>query len=743
MRGFIKATAVALAASAVLTMAGCEKKPGEEDMKLEPVPFETVDKHRVETLKNGYQIDMGDIVQVYFEEHPEWVELYNKSWKLHKDHIQQIPEATNPESPYYVDEAFSDDIFLWDTVFMMLYDRYGMNQFPVLASMENFYYRQTDSTGKNNGYIPREIAEKTGKDYYAAGYRDQNSTNPPLLSWAEWECYQIHGDVTRFSKVINGKTIYERLCDHYEFINKNKLEKKFGLYGKTGGLGTGLDDSPNQGANQIYNSLTMQQAQNAYFIAKIAEAMGKTEDAAHYMAEHDKIAAKANELMWDEAESMYSNLTAKGEHTNVSTPTSLWAMVARVATTDTAEAMVRNQALNSNKMFRPNGLATVAYDHKEYAPYGGYWKGSIWAPTSYQYVKGLVAYNYLTEAFEESIRLVNTLSAVYEAGKKGGYVPKATLYENYSAEYIRDGWWKTDCELTRQDFAGWTPCMSIGLMIENLVGVTLNAPENTIVWNANLTEHHSISNLYFVHEGVANRVSLAAAKRTSADEDFIFSVQAEQPCKLVLTAAGVTKEYEITAGLSTFKQEGSDHTAAAPAIAASALPAAALTEDGAVDSVYFTETEDESITDGLKCRTGMKKGLLFNVNTVGLSTYQDANALQVVSDAGTVTLRKPYYKMGNDGFILCAEAKKTTRTLKLYVSVSEGAEGTVTASLSDASAPAVKLQLTAGEHVVEIPYSAASDGRYLLVKFVLDNDTLAEGSEKDAYVGFTGAVLCE
>ena len=150
-----------------------------------------------------------------------------------------------------------------------------------------------------------QVAEKTGKDYYAAGYRDQNSTNPPLLSWAEWECYQIHGDVTRFSKVINGKTIYERLCDHYEFINKNKLEKKFGLYGKTGGLGTGLDDSPNQGVGQIYNSLTMQQAQNAYYIALIAQAMGNEDGYKKYMAEHDRIAAAANELMWDEERGMF------------------------------------------------------------------------------------------------------------------------------------------------------------------------------------------------------------------------------------------------------------------------------------------------------------------------------------------------------------------------------------------------------------------------------------------------------
>ncbi|MBE6544391.1 MAG: hypothetical protein E7675_08330 [Ruminococcaceae bacterium] len=621
---------------------------------------------------------------------------------------------------------------------MMLYDRYGMNQFPILSSLENFYYCQLDSKGIGNGYIPREIIEESGKDFWN-GFTDPTSTNPPLFSWAEWSCYMIHGDVSRFSKEINGKTIYQRLCDHYSFIEKNK-KSKFGLYGKTNGLGTGLDDSPNQGSGQLYNSLSIQQAQNAYYLSLIANAMGNTKDAEYYASEHKRISELINNLMWNEENSMYSNLTGQGEQTNISTPTSLWALVGRVATEDRAKKMVENQALNADKLFRPNGLSTLAYDHAEYAAEGGYWCGAIWAPTSYQYVKGLEAYGYDTVAFEESLRLVNTLSQVYEAGKKGGYVKKATLYENYSAEYVRQGFKRIDWELTRSDFAGWTPCMSIGLMLENVAGVSINAPENTVNWNVKLTEHFSVSNLYFVHNGVENRVSLAAAKRNSESDPLIFSVKCDKPFKLSLTACGVTKVYELTEGINTFchgdgaftdERVSSLSIKTTPVDEVKAEDIKAVAES-AIDFVYFKNGSGKKLS---AYTAGKKSGELYNFSTVGRpSTSLTSTDTQLLGDMGysdAKGLSRCYYLAGNEGFMFCSKALTEQRVLRVTVTVGKGAEGLFTAALSDASEQSVSVSLKEGSYVIEVPYSAASDGRYLLVKWTLDNSSVKTSATED------------
>ena len=84
-------------------------------------------------------------------------------------------------------------IFAWDTMFMMFFDKYGLQQFPTLNALDNFYYCQVDSDGEDDGFIAREISEITGENAdYNGGYDHPKSLNPPLWAWAEWEQYQIH-----------------------------------------------------------------------------------------------------------------------------------------------------------------------------------------------------------------------------------------------------------------------------------------------------------------------------------------------------------------------------------------------------------------------------------------------------------------------------------------------------------------------------------------------------------------------
>ena len=233
--------------------------------------------------------------------------------------------------------------------------------------------------------------------------------NPPLWAWAEWEQYKVHGDKSRFTTVIQGpgqqpKTIFERLVAHYEFIDREKKVAS-GLYGKTSGDANGFDDTPNQDwpwvtatagkGEQTYNDLSIQEAQFAYYLALIAEEIGETEQAEHFRQEFERLSGLINEKLWSDELGFYFNLAPDGvTQTNVATPTGLWALAAHVATPERAESLVEDYALNSEKMFRPNGLSTASYDDPASRPKGKYWNGSDWAPASYQYIKGLSEYGY-------------------------------------------------------------------------------------------------------------------------------------------------------------------------------------------------------------------------------------------------------------------------------------------------------------------------------------------------------------
>ena len=71
---------------------------------------------------------------------------------------------------------------------MIDFARYGHQAYPFITSLDNVYARQHE-----NGYICRE-SDRENREV-SSGY----PVNPPLMSWAEWENYQITGDKDRFA----------------------------------------------------------------------------------------------------------------------------------------------------------------------------------------------------------------------------------------------------------------------------------------------------------------------------------------------------------------------------------------------------------------------------------------------------------------------------------------------------------------------------------------------------------------
>ena len=55
---------------------------------------------------------------------PEWGAMYWKCWQLAFAHLRQPPQGS-PLVSNWLDEAFSPNIFQWDTCFMMMFARYG------------------------------------------------------------------------------------------------------------------------------------------------------------------------------------------------------------------------------------------------------------------------------------------------------------------------------------------------------------------------------------------------------------------------------------------------------------------------------------------------------------------------------------------------------------------------------------------------------------------------------------------
>lgn len=476
------------------------------------------------------------IPQIYLEEHQGWHDLYYRTFDIAFNKIQRgTPE--NGFVDFYMDEAFNPNIFQWDTSFIMMFARYGNEELPGIVSLENFYrYQHSD------GWIGRELREKDGSYYWPkSGSLEANcSINPPLFSWAEWQSYEVKGDVERFNKIINGKTIFNILVDYYDWIKANRRWEN-GLYWTTS-YANGMDRSPRLGTKHVcehargsWVDITAQQALNAYYIAKIAKVISNAKMQHRFEQEHAELAALINKTLWDERDGIYYDLDESGEFYKVKTPASFWPFIARVTSDEQESRMVNEHILNPDRFWAEHHLPTVAKDEKTYMKDGGYWDGAVWAPTTYQTIKGLEVQGYRDEARRIAINHIENIYWVYRKTN--------TLYENYRPEDVAEG------VHARPDFVGWTGVGPIAALIENVMGIQVSGASDSVYWDLALAEKHGITNLQFGD----NRIDIEADDRLTPADGAQVRVQTDSPFLLVVNIAGVEYKQSVPIGRHQYR----------------------------------------------------------------------------------------------------------------------------------------------------------------------------------------------
>ncbi len=714
-----------------------------------------------EIVAGNYEIDMERIPKVHFAKHKNWETLYETAWESHKSNIRAVSKGLNPElttdekQSYYVDEAFDDRIFQWDTLFMMLFDKYGLHEFPTLNSMDNFYYHQYDTEDESDGYISRMIYESDGRDYYN-DYMNVDAINPPMFAWAEWEQYKIHGDIGRFLKKVKGKAIIDRLDSYYQFIKRTRRHKTgpaAGLY-VSNGQGSGLDNTPDQdyqGWGQAVKDMSFQQVQAASYLQMIAAEIldkkeGLTEEERRnyeelkekYAQEEQELTALIQEKLWSEEKGCFFNMDSRtGELKDVVTPMAFWSFAAGAATKDQMDRMIEGYALNSNKMYRPNGLSTVCYDHPAFKSTGGYWNGAMWSPASFQWLKGLQKCGYDDLAFEEAVRHVNGLADVCSKGAYDRYGEFLhTLWENYSTEYAIPGSTEfSDTQPARANFVGWAGALGIGSVIEDLAGITISGNENAIDWNIKLTEAFGIDNLYYNGPDGENFVSLACEERVSATSGAKLTVKADHAFELRVKVGERSETIQAEAGEHQYIVEGTDGTKSYLGMKTSKLPAASFSADKLTEAgstVCFGAQGNSTKDDGLSGQVEIGAGRIFNVNTVGFyrtnekypAELRSSGVMRELGTKDAMEYVKTASPFGEEGFMFMTPASNSMQTAKVLLGVKNGT-AVVEADLMDASEVTKTVTLQGGSeetvYAVEIPNCAAGDTSMMVTAVLKQN----------------------
>lgn len=162
-------------------------------------------------------------------------------------------------------------------------------------------------------------------------------------------------------------------------------------------------------------------------LADMADVLGRSKEARELRASAQKYTASLNTL-WDAQAGIFLN---RNLHTgNMSyrlAPTNFYPLLAKAATPEQADQMIKKHVLNPDEFWGERVLPAIARNDPAFKDQE-YWRGRIWAPMNWLVYLGLRNYNTPTaiqarkELAEKSLRLF-----LHEWNEKGH------VHENYSA----------------------------------------------------------------------------------------------------------------------------------------------------------------------------------------------------------------------------------------------------------------------------------------------------------------------
>ncbi len=489
-----------------------------------------------------------------FEENPAYVALYWKAWEIAFRNFHQ-PAPNSHFVSSFIDAAFNQNIFLWDTCFMSMFCNVAHPLVPGIESLDNFYARQ-----HLDGEICREINRTTGEDYIPwvdSEHRSLFSRNgwlppndpgtsviyrgrqppprPPFLTlealdnplpaWAELESFAVTGDRARVVEV------YRPLVQYYNSF-REYLRQGNGLFVTDW---ASMDNSPRnafiaRGGTAVDTSCQM--VLFARELAQMAEILGDENAAKRFSGDANALTSSINRLMWDPQKRFYFDLDLDGHRSSIRTVAAYWALLARVASPEQAAALVADLT-DPHAFGTPLKVATLASDDPGFDPAGGYWRGAVWAPTTMMVIRGLENYNYRSEARAIAMDNIKAMSGIF--GKTG------TIWENYASDGQHPG------TPAKKDFVGWSGLGPIEWLLEFGVGLKPNASENKLVWELHSSQRVGCDRYRFN----GHIISLSGGFSETGKTHYNLHIVSDGAFTLELKAEGRTNTLAVHSGDQT------------------------------------------------------------------------------------------------------------------------------------------------------------------------------------------------
>ncbi len=458
---------------------------------------------------------------------PEAISSYWRIWELEFANLYQATADNDFVSPF-IEPPFNEHIFMWDNCFITMFGRYGHRAFDFQAgALDNFYRKQ-----HIDGFICRAISRAAGKDRFSK--YDPSSTGPNLMPWAEWEHFLNFGDTTRL------KEVFPPLLAYYQWFRTHRTWPDGSYF--SSGWGCGMDNQPRlpegEGFDPRFSTgfmawidINLQQILAGKILIKMADILGREDDAKDIAAEMESLTAYVTENMWDAESAFFYDRYRNGTLNGVKSIAAFWSLLAGVVPPEDTDRFIRHLE-NPDEFARVHRVATLSADAPGFDPGGGYWRGAVWAPTNYMVLKGLTKYGRDSLAFEIALNHLTNVAKVFtETG---------AFYENYSPDAVRG--------VAMKNFIGWNGVIPITNMFEYVFGLRPDVPQNTLIIDVRLTDEYGVKQYPFGRTGL---LDISCEKRKKDTDKPIITIQANEPVTIVVKWNGGERVNNIKPGKTT------------------------------------------------------------------------------------------------------------------------------------------------------------------------------------------------
>ena len=464
----------------------------------------------------------GRLPQPFWDGHDTEIACYWIVWELAFRNLRQPNEKNGFITPF-IDTAFNDCLFLWDSVFILMFARYGSRTFNFQQTLDNLYHRQTP-----DGFITREIQQWDGQMRFHR--HDPPSTGPNVLAWSEWEYFLNTGDELRLAEV------FPVLLGYHRWLRTFRTWRD-GSYWSCG-LACGMDNQPRtppgadphvEHGHMAWVDATAQAALSARLLVAMAATLDRAGDVDDLRAEATTLGAFLNECMWDPARGFYCDRLRDGTLSTVPSVAAFWTLLAGVVPGERLEVLMAH--LHDPAEFnRPHRVPSMGASHPAYDATGGYWKGGVWPPTNYMVLRGLTESGQDALAFEIATNHLRNVTEVYAR--------TGTVWENYAPESASPG------GIAKRDFVGLGGVGPVAVLLEYLFGLRPDVPRGRLVLDVRLTEAYGVTQYPFGANGL---LDVAVGARGGQDEEPAVRLRANRPLQVVLRWAGGERQIDVAA----------------------------------------------------------------------------------------------------------------------------------------------------------------------------------------------------